>query len=138
MVCVRLFVLLHWDFSHGKFGLLSPGKASYDRIALPNPGCMVGVLVLPYFTELLSRTKRSLTFAKMSRGCTDAVRESALKVDSWRKIPCCTGESKLRQRRAGPTLYQLSYIPNPPQMDKKHKLNGILSLKYDKRSFSVF
>ena len=24
------------DFSHGKFGLLSPGKASCDRDALPN------------------------------------------------------------------------------------------------------
>ena len=39
------------------------------------------------------------------------VRESALKVDTGRKIPCRTGESNLRERRAGPTLYQLSYIP---------------------------
>ena len=46
-----------------------------------------------------------------SRGCTDTVRESALKVDSGRKIPCRTMESNLRQRRAGPVLYQLSYIP---------------------------
>ena len=45
-----------------------------------------------------------------TRGCTDTVRESALKVDSGRKIPCRTGESNLRQRRDGPTLYQLSYI----------------------------
>ena len=28
-----------------------------------------------------------------TRGCTDTVRESALKVDSGRKIPCRTGES---------------------------------------------
>ena len=40
-------------------------------------------------------------------------RESALKDDSWRKIPFRTGESNLRQRRAGATLYQLSYIPTP-------------------------
>ena len=45
--------------------------------------------------------------------CTDAVRQPALKVDSGRKIPCRTGESNLPQRRAGPTLYQLSYIPTP-------------------------
>ena len=45
-----------------------------------------------------------------TQGCTDTVRESALKVDSGRKIPCRTGESNLPQRRAGPTLYQLSYI----------------------------
>ena len=34
-------------------------------------------------------------------------------VDSGRKIPCRTGESNLRQQRAGPMLYQLSYIPTP-------------------------
>ena len=44
-------------------------------------------------------------------GCTDTVRESALKVDSGRKIPCRTGESNLRRQPAGPILYQLSYIP---------------------------
>ena len=48
-----------------------------------------------------------------ARGCTDTERESALKVDSGRKIPCRTEESNLPQRRAGPTLYQLSYIPTP-------------------------
>ena len=29
----------------------------------------------------------------------------------WEKIPCRTGESNLRRQRAGPMLYQLSYIP---------------------------
>ena len=38
-----------------------------------------------------------------TRGCTDTIRESTLKVDTWRKIPCRTWESNLRQRRAGPT-----------------------------------
>ena len=46
-------------------------------------------------------------------GCTDDVRESALTVDPGRKIPRSTGESNLRQRCAGPTLYQLSLIPIP-------------------------
>ena len=48
-----------------------------------------------------------------ARGFRKHVRESSLKVDSGRKIPCRTGESNQRQRRAGPTLYQLSYIPFP-------------------------
>ena len=39
-----------------------------------------------------------------TRGCTDTRRESALKVDSGRKIPCRTGESNVSQRSAGPTL----------------------------------
>ena len=47
-----------------------------------------------------------------TQGCTDTVRGSALKVDFGRKNPCRTGESNLRHRRAGPTLYQLSYIPS--------------------------
>ena len=46
-----------------------------------------------------------------TRGCTDTVRDSALKVDSRKKIPCRTGESNLRRRRAGPIFYQLSYTP---------------------------
>ena len=44
-------------------------------------------------------------------GCMDAVRESALKVDSGRKLSCRTGESNLRRQRAGPMFHQLSYIP---------------------------
>ena len=32
---------------HGKFGLLSPGKASCDRVVLPNLLCILGALVFP-------------------------------------------------------------------------------------------
>ena len=35
------------DILHWKFGLLSPVKASCDRIALPNLRWMLGVLVFP-------------------------------------------------------------------------------------------
>ena len=45
-----------------------------------------------------------------TRRCMDTVRESALKVDSWRELPCRIGESNLCQRLAGPTHYQLNYI----------------------------
>ena len=37
--------LSQWDFSNGKFGLPFPGKASCDRVALPDLGCILGVLV---------------------------------------------------------------------------------------------
>ena len=46
-----------------------------------------------------------------TQGCTDIARESALKVDSGRKIPRRIEESNLRRQRAGPMLYQLSYTP---------------------------
>ena len=41
----------------------------------------------------------------------DTLRVSAPKVDPGRKVPCRTGQSNLRRQRAGPMLYQLSYIP---------------------------
>ena len=34
-----------WDFSRGKFGLLSSGKASCETVALPNLLCMLDVLM---------------------------------------------------------------------------------------------
>ena len=46
-----------------------------------------------------------------AQGCTDTVRESALKVDSGRKLPYSTEESILRQRFADLMVYQLNYIP---------------------------
>ena len=48
------------------------------------------------------------------RGFTHSFGESALKVDSGRKIPCRIVELSQPQQGAGLTLYQLSYIPIPP------------------------
>ena len=60
-----------------------------------------------------SNVRTDVNACDCTRGCADTVRESALKVDSGRKIPYRVGESNLRQWRAGPTLYQLSYTPTP-------------------------
>ena len=51
-------------------------------------------------------------------------RESALIVDSGRKIPCRTGGSNLGQWRAGPTLYQLSYILVDSYFHRYHQLSA--------------
>ena len=65
----------------------------------------------------LTRTTGSLTDAQMLMhailhgGARTHVKECGVKVDSGRKILCRTGESNLPQRRAGRTLYRLSYIP---------------------------
>ena len=49
VVVVELFTtaLSKSNFSRRKFGLPSPGKASCDRVVLPNQGSMLGVLVFP-------------------------------------------------------------------------------------------
>ena len=58
--------------------------------------------------------------------CTDTVRESALKVDAGRKIPCRTGESNLRRRRAGLMLNQMGYIRRPLE----NRLRFVFRLKF--------
>ena len=64
-----------------------------------------------------------------TQGRMDTVRESALKVGSGRKIPCCTGESNLCERHDGPMLYQLSYIPILMSLTRK----GKCTLKYQQK-----
>ena len=54
-----------WDFSLGKFGLPSPGKASCHRVALPNLRCLLDVSVFPYFQRILTWTTGSFTCAQM-------------------------------------------------------------------------
>ena len=109
-------LLSHRDFSHGKFGLLSPGKASCDSRAT-QPTVHAGCFSVSIIHRTLTWITGSLTCAQMLMhaiahgGVITDVRESALKVGFGRKIPCRTGESNLRQRCAGPMLYQLSYIP---------------------------
>ena len=55
-----------------------------------------------------------------TQGRTDTVRKSALKVDSRGKIICHTVESNLFRQRAGPKLYQLSYIPTSTGTYRDH------------------
>ena len=88
-----------------------PGKTSCNRVALlcfRNPlNSDMDYMILNVHTDVSA--------CDCTRGCTETVRESALKVDPGRKILFCTGESDLNRRRAGPMLHQLSYIPIPKQ-----------------------
>ena len=68
--------------------------------------------------------------------CTDKVRESALKVDSGRKISCRTVELNLPQWHAGPALYQPSYIPTHfTPLLKLSSLYNVFSLVSSKHCF---
>ena len=57
------------------------------------------------------------------------MRESALKVDSGSKIPCRTGELNLRETGAGPTFYQLGYIPTRDERTGTWKYHHHLRLE---------
>ena len=58
---------------------------------------------LTWTTESLTCTQM-LMHAIAHGGRRDTMRESALKVDSGRKIPCHTTELNLRQQRASPVV----------------------------------
>ena len=94
----------------GSSGCLSPRKTSCDRVALPDLGCMLDVFLCfhtPPNCDMdngIFNVRVDVNDCDCAWGCADNVRESALKVDSGRKIPCRTGESNLRQRRDGPML----------------------------------
>ena len=59
----------------------------------------------------ISNVRTDVNACNSTRGCKDIVIESALKVDSGRKIPWRTGEPNLRQRCDGPPLYQWATYP---------------------------
>ena len=77
---------------------------------------------------------QTLTHAIAHGGCTDTVRESAVEVDSGRKIPCRNGDSNPSQYCTwlfSRTLYQLNYprpltegewreTPSPPHIHTPH------------------
>ena len=89
----------------------TPGKDSCNRLALPILHCMLGVSGVFILHRTLTWTTRSFTCAQLLMYAV------APKVDSG-TIPGRTGESNLRQRRADPTLYQLSYIPMFSSLEK--------------------
>ena len=80
------------------------------------PTVHAGCLIVSIIHQNLTWTTGPLMCAQMllhavaCRGVRTHIRESALEVDSGRKILGHTGESNLPQCCASPTLYQLSYI----------------------------
>ena len=96
-----------------------PGESQLRQSRAIRPIVHARCFSVSIIYRTLTWTKGSLTCAQMLMhaiahgGVRAHVKESALKVDFERKITCRTEESNLRQRRDGPTLYQLSYIPIP-------------------------
>ena len=106
--------------SLGKFGLPSSGKASCNSCAT-QPTMHAGCFSVSVIHQTLTWTTGYRMFnvhtdvnaCNCKQGFMDTIRESALNVDSNRKIPCCTRELNLRRRCAGTMLYHLTYIPTP-------------------------
>ena len=107
------------EFLPWKIRVAFPRESQLRQSRATQPTVHVGCFCVSIIHRTRTWTTGSLTCAQMLMhamargGVRTHVRESALKVDSGRKIPCRTGESNLRQRRAGPRFYQLSYMPAP-------------------------
>ena len=73
-----------------------------------------------------------LIHAIAQEGCTDTVRESALKVDFGRKIPCHTRESNLPQQHACPMCNRAT----SPTPEASRNCESDLNLWFDEFGFT--
>ena len=132
-VCLFTFLYHSYSFKYfnfyffvpcGKFGSPYLGKAQQPQEQL-YPflsvcavfSCVQTMVWLPVF-GIFNVCAQMMMHTIAHGGWTDSIRESALEVDSGRKIPCRTGDSNLRQYCAlvfSRTLYPLSY-PHPIQL----------------------
>ena len=108
----------HWDFSHGKFGLLSQGKVSCDRVTLPNLRFLLCVLMFPPNSDMahtIFKVRTGANACDCTRGCTDTVQESALKDDSGiqKKKLLHRGITSVSAACRSHAAYRLNYIPVP-------------------------
>ena len=103
-------VLSQWDFSHGKFGLLTPQESQLRQSRATQPTVHAGCFSVSIIHPTLTWTTGPLTCAQILMHAIaygrvrTHIKESSLKVNSGRKIPCHTRESNLHQRRDGQML----------------------------------
>ena len=105
--CIVPMGFLPWEIR-----VAYPGESQLRLSRAIHPTLHAGCFSVSIIHRTLAWTTGSLTCAHTlmhAIGHGDVrthLRESALKVDSGRKIPCRTGESNLRRRCDGPMLYQ--------------------------------
>ena len=116
--CFGIFVVVFFEQLYCPIGI-SPmwnsgcfhRESQLRQIRATQPILHVGCFSVSIIHQTLTWTKESLTCTHMlkhviaHRGVQTLARKSALKVDSGKKISCCTGKSNLHKRCAGPMLY---------------------------------
>ena len=115
-VCACVCVRASLPFK-GNSDRLSRARHNTTRAALPIPTSVCSISVCPNSAMAASvwgllTCTQMLMHAIAHGGCTDTVRETALEVDSGRKVPCRTRDSNPRQHCAwlfSRLLYRLSY-----------------------------
>ena len=112
--CIVQMGFLPWEIQ-----VAFPGESQLRQSRATQPTVHARCFSVSIIHRTLTWTTGFLAYAQMlmhaiAHGCVwTHVRQSTLKVDSGRKIPYRTMKLNPHQRRAGPMLYQLSYIPTP-------------------------
>ena len=93
------------------------GESQLRQSRATQPTVHAGCFIVSIIHQTLTWTTGSLTCAQMlmhaiAHGGYGHCKRVCTEVDSGRKIPCRTGESNLRRRRAASMLYQLSLFPS--------------------------
>ena len=101
-----------------EFGWPYLGKATAaSRPALPIANSACGIFLCPNDGRLpmlgIFNVRTDVKASDCTQGLYGQPKRVCIDSGSGRKVPLRTGESNLRQQRAGPTLYQLSYTPVP-------------------------
>ena len=115
-------VLSQWDFFHGKFRLLSLGKASCDSHTT-QPTVLARCFSVSIFNQTLTWTAGSLTCAQMLMHAvahwsvqTHVCKTKRVCTENWfwEKNPLPHWEWNLHQQCDGPMLYQPQLATSPP------------------------
>ena len=110
-----------------------PGESQLRQSRSIQPAVHVGCFTVSIIRQTLTWTTGSLTCAQMLMhaiahgACTDTERESALKVDSGRKIPCRTGDSNLHQPTACRSDTLLTELLHPRPSLHPHPCEPLLT-----------
>ena len=115
--CIVPFGFLQW-----KTQVAFPWESQLQQSHTIQPMVHAGCFSVSIIHRTMTWTTRSLTCTRIlmheiaHRGCAGTTRESALKVDSGRKIPCLTGESNLFNFGVNsvPRKKQTYFLPHPP------------------------
>ena len=117
-------VLSHLDFLSWEIRVAFRGESQLQQSRATQPTVHAGYFSVSIIHRTLTRITGSLTCSQMlmhasAHGGVRTSKESLHWKSTGRKTLAAPGKSNLRQRRAGPTLYQLSYIPLPIHLDTR-------------------
>ena len=111
-------VVSNWNFSHGKFGLLSPRKASYDTVLLGKPRCSLALvrfhnLSISDMDYRIIDVHIDVNACDGTQWCADTIRQFAPKLTQGEKSLAAPGNRTCV--RGVPVRRFINWATSPPQ-----------------------